>query len=310
MREALILSNNPEVKILPEFLRKWQPLDMPLESLVNGTGSSSGQLPHDLWSLLPSKTYMLFWCLSLYDIKTPSNRYDFETKRLKTRYADLEAKLQQFNKNGASGLTTQDSSGNSQPMTRGEFEKQIKMRQREMNKHLAVLTELSNEQTAQDIHVQSLNENMSLETCSYFHEDSDSQSMLSAIMQYLVYPRVLMSPVDAVYCTQFFLHLHELDTPRFKLLELFDAFFVSLLPLLFCTSEREAGYLGYAFNDLLSTVSPWHTSRELFEVKMQNRVGGHGVSFEQFKEKYLVCNFSGCVIFNNFDLLSSSGIPA
>lgn len=78
----------------------------------------------------------------------------------------------------------------------------------------------------------------------HYSIDTEAIDISKCILQYLIYPRILMSPIDAVYCTQFFLLLHELDNPLFSTLHCFDRTFKSISPLIFCSTETEASFVG------------------------------------------------------------------
>ena len=288
MREVLRMGFDPQTKTIPEYLREWHPLGVPMNSFLSGTGVANGQLPEDLWSLVSPKMFMQFWCLSLYDINVPTERYDMEVKRLKMKVPELEAKVALLASGGAQVI---DAQGIAQTMAKADVEKLIKQRKAEINKTMAIMTELSNERAYQESHVQGLRDYMVQEAGIYFLESQEQKASLNAVMQYLVYPRVLMSPVDAVYCTKFFLNLHKLDTPRFSYLQFCDNFFSVMPPLLYSTTEREASFLGYAFNDLMSTINDWYTNNAKFTEEFQKRRGCSEVSVEKFKALHAVSIF-------------------
>ena len=85
------------------------------------------------------------------------------------------------------------------------------------------------------------------------------------ITQHLIYPRIAMSPIDAVYCTQFLLLLHELQTPYFSTLHCFDRTLRTISPLIFCSTEAEASFIAYALQDLLQIISKWYESENNYD---------------------------------------------
>ena len=85
------------------------------------------------------------------------------------------------------------------------------------------------------------------------------------ITQHLIYPRIAMSPIDAVYCTQFLLLLHELQTPYFSTLHCFDRTLRTISPLIFCSTEAEASCIAYALQDLLQIISKWYESENNYD---------------------------------------------
>lgn len=93
------------------------------------------------------------------------------------------------------------------------------------------------------------------------------------ITQHLIYPRISMSPIDAVYCTQFFLLLHELQTPYFSTLHCFDRTLRTVSPLIFCSTEAEASFIAYALQDLLQIISKWYISENNYDLLAKSMVG-------------------------------------
>ena len=86
VREALQCSSDPLSDKLPPYLAKWHPFGDAISSVL------ARVLPSALWTIVSPKLYVLFWCLSLYDIKMPTDRYAYEKKHLTTRYTDLQQK--------------------------------------------------------------------------------------------------------------------------------------------------------------------------------------------------------------------------
>jgi hypothetical protein len=93
------------------------------------------------------------------------------------------------------------------------------------------------------------------------------------ITQHLIYPRIAMSPIDAVYCTQFLLLLHELQTPYFSTLHCFDRTLRTISPLIFCSTEAEASFIAYALQDLLQIISKWYESENNYDSLAKSMVG-------------------------------------
>ncbi len=82
-----------------------------------------------------------------------------------------------------------------------------------------------------------------------------------------------MSPIDAVYCTQFLLLLHELKTPYFSTLHCFDRTLRTISPLIFCSTEAEASFIAYALQDLLQIISKWYESENNYDSLAKSMVG-------------------------------------
>jgi THO complex subunit 2 len=93
------------------------------------------------------------------------------------------------------------------------------------------------------------------------------------IMQICVLPRVLLSPTDATFCTQFFFHLHSIDTPGLSTLSFLDKVLKTVTPLIFCTTEYEAGFIGFLLHNLLITTNSWVNSEKVYEKEGKSHIG-------------------------------------
>lgn len=91
--------------------------------------------------------------------------------------------------------------------------------------------------------------------------------------QHLVLPRLLMGPIDAVYCVRFGLILHRLDTPHFSTLQFADKLCRGVAPLIYCSTEAEASFAGHAVNDMLAVTNAWLDSKETYLQDAASRVG-------------------------------------
>jgi hypothetical protein len=78
-RLALQKSTDPLSDLIPTSLRFWHPFgDFMIEAIKN-------HLDPSVWKILSPKMYLSFWCLSLYDIQCPVEKYENELKRLRER---------------------------------------------------------------------------------------------------------------------------------------------------------------------------------------------------------------------------------
>jgi hypothetical protein len=131
-------------------------------------------------------------------------------------------------------------------------------------------TELNNVSVLNDEEVERKKERL-----TELYED-DSSSFSSAVassddmayfIQNLVFHRVMMSPIDSIYCTKFVKLLHDLRIPNFSLFEFYHKFFSFILPLLFSITECEASFLAYAIDDILTVINRWQSSQSLFQLE-------------------------------------------
>lgn len=274
LRAALQFGVNPANA--PPRLQRWHPFGETMMKLV-----TTLIRPSSIWEVMSPRLYVLFWGMGLYDIKVPVGRYEAEIKRLKDKYTELD--------NKRSGTAA------SQSVTAAEFSKLNKQRELEMKQLLQKVAELTDDMVRQKKHVEQIREIIRNEQASFFRvstqvaedafgdaaevegaskvtatpEDVVSASML----QHLLYQRLLMSPIDAVYCTQFCFLLHEMQTPHFSTLRFLDRTIRTISPLIFCSTESEASFIGYALLDLLQVVNRWHDDEKAFTTEGLGKLG-------------------------------------
>lgn len=224
IRAALHYGEDPASA--PPELQNWHPYSNEMKDVV------CQYLPAEVWSALSPELYLTFWSLSLYDVFVPKSKYDTEIRRLKDRYSELDIKP-----------------------PAGEDRLTHKQRRTEMTKILNLTNTLKEEQEAQKKHVDIVTNMIKKHKDSYLSHVSPECAPKSTenIMQHCVYHRVLMSPADAIFCSQFFLNLHAQETPGFSTIHFFDKTMKTLAPITFCSTEYEAGFLGFYINDLLET---------------------------------------------------------
>jgi THO complex subunit 2 len=81
--------------------------------------------------------------------------------------------------------------------------------------------------------------------------ESEINLIISYIMQHCVLDRVLLSPLDAIYCTYFGIIFHTLEVYRFSTVSYLNKSVLCIAPLVFCSTEAEAGFIGYSLNEVL-----------------------------------------------------------
>lgn len=219
----------------PAILQDWHPFSPQMK------GAVIKHLPAAIWTTLSPELFMTFWSLSLYDLSVPVTRYEQEIRRLKDRYNEIDSKL--------------------------DDDKSLqKQRKQDMSKFLAGSKALADELDQQKKHVENIKRMINSQKDMYFSPvGSDNYSkMTENIMQYCVHSRVLMSPLDAVFCSQFFLYLHTAETPKFSTIHFLHRTMRTIAPLIFCTTEYEAGFIGFFISDLTQVCNRWISSKVLF----------------------------------------------
>ena len=165
------------------------------------------------------------------------------------------------------------------------------------------MKDLTEEYNSQRKHVEQVRLLIAAQNQSYFKQHQEDEERLvntDALLQYCVHDRMLMSPLDAVYCSKFYLALHELNTPRFCTVSYVDKVTRTILPLLFCSTESEAAYIGYSLVCLLQVLSKWYSDKAVYDTEAAavigfatkhdygtiNDDGVEKITHDQFKEKF------------------------
>jgi len=82
------------------------------------------------------------------------------------------------------------------------------------------------------------------------------------LVQKGIYPRLLCSPGDALYCAYFIETIVKLQISDFPIFELIEKCIELILPCINCCTEGEASNIGFFFLELLSILSNWKHSIE------------------------------------------------
>ncbi|KAI9810130.1 MAG: THO complex subunit 2 [Pycnora praestabilis] len=248
-----LLSNAPNAEVNgPD--EPWHPV---LKSLMDDIRPG---LDEQGWESLSLPFYVTFWQLSLRDMLVPVPAYDAEINR-QTR------KIMALN-NDRSDVTAS-----------------AKEKKEKERKSLTELQErLRSELKGQ---VQAFNQ-----TRSRLKKEKDRwfagfrgkwEALNDGVIQDCLFPRLLLSQDDALYCFKMVKFLHNSATPNFRTLGLLDRIFreKQLLSLIFICTSREAENLGRFINELLKDLGRWHTDKTLFEKEAY----GPGKAFPGFARK-------------------------
>jgi THO complex subunit 2 len=263
MRTAL--GHGEEVKAAPKYLQVWHPFHPDIFKAVKNS------MPEETSSIISEELFVIFWTLNLNDILIPTAKYDSETKRLRDKYADIDKNL------SASG----------DPKANRE-------KKAEMSKLLSTIKDLSDELENQQKHVAKIKTMVSSRTSRFFAQQMDPSKTTEILLQACVLPRVMMSPADSVFSSQFLMLLHSMETPGFSTIQVMDKMLRTIAPLIFSTTEAEAAFLGYLINDILNVINRWLGNKTLFEEEAQqksvflsiNSTSDSKVTYEEYQSIY------------------------
>jgi THO complex subunit 2 len=89
--------------------------------------------------------------------------------------------------------------------------------------------------------------------------------VIAQFTQRMIVPRAKISPMDAFFCARFVRLMHDLGTPNFASLSFYDKLFGDqLIPTVFHMSDDEIRNYARFLADILSTLSAWYKSEELY----------------------------------------------
>jgi THO complex subunit 2 len=87
---------------------------------------------------------------------------------------------------------------------------------------------------------------------------------ITEFLQLCIFPRCLLSEIDALYCAHFIRVIHDLATPNFSTIICYDRLFSDISYSLASCSENEAIRYGRFLQSLLETVMSWHADQNKF----------------------------------------------
>ncbi|KAI8809248.1 transcription factor/nuclear export subunit protein 2-domain-containing protein, partial [Cladochytrium replicatum] len=155
-------------------------------------------VPPHVWKGVTPQFYTTFWQLSLFDIYVPETRYSAEIERQETLIKQLES----------------DKSDNSNAA--------VQKRKKDKERFLQTVTMLQHERKVQIANYVVVKARLQREKDGWFATAQTRADCIINLMQYCLFPRCLFSPSDATYCAKLVYLLHELGTPNFSSLSLYD----------------------------------------------------------------------------------------
>ncbi|CAF1369508.1 unnamed protein product, partial [Didymodactylos carnosus] len=96
---------------------------------------------------------------------------------------------------------------------------------------------------------------------------------ITEFLQLCIFPRCLLSEIDALYCAQFIRIIHDLATPNFSTIICYDRIFSDISYSLASCSENEAIRYGRFLLCLLETVMSWHSDKVKYEKECSSHPG-------------------------------------
>ncbi|XP_066928394.1 THO complex subunit 2-like [Clytia hemisphaerica] len=199
-----------------------------------------------IWNNLSPLLYVTFWSLSMYDLYTPSDRYDEEKAKLKKSINEIDD-----NK---------------------EFTSSSK-KKKEIERCKLLIEKLEEEKKAQLEHNKLVLTWMESRKDSWFPSKIAKGETITQFLQLCVFPRCVFSAVDAMYCAKFIQTVHSLAAPNFSTLICFDRTFSDVSYIVASLTENEASRYGRFLCAMLQMVMRWHKDKKLYESECANCPG-------------------------------------
>ncbi|KAL7676486.1 hypothetical protein ACOME3_002739 [Neoechinorhynchus agilis] len=180
---------------------------------------------HEFWECSCSFAlfYATFWTSRVYDIECPSRAYERQIEHTSQTLA-----------------STPDSTH--------------KLR-RERERLKTIIQRLDDEHANHVTHVELFKWRMRQEMDSWFVKKSQTKTeIITEFLQLCVFPRCILSEIDAVYCSKFINELHRLKLQNFSTIICFDRTFTETMVLVASCTECEAERFGRFLACMLETV--------------------------------------------------------
>lgn len=218
-------------------------------------------MPDEEWKFLKAGFYVTFWQLSLYDIQYPEDKYQQQEVKLQQKVKELSGAISQLDKQPSSSVSIE-----------------LKQRRQEKDQASLELTKLMAESKRHALHFSKSKARLENEKQYWFKYILDDDGLedkvvrkyqIRKLLAHCILPRVVHSPIDAIFCARFIRLLHSLGTFNFSTLNFYDKLFSDGIlygTLLTCT-QYEAENLGLFFSEVLETLGKWRNDKDLYKVE-------------------------------------------
>lgn len=201
-------------------------------------------LPDATWEILSRPFYVTFWQLSLRDMLVPTQSYEDEINRQKKRISTINS-----DRSDISVLGTQ-----------------------KKDREKKAINDLQDRLRAElKDHVQTYQQNRSRLGKEKEHWFSSCwgkwDAMNTALIEHCFFPRILISPVDAMYTFKMLKFLHSSGATNFRTMGVLDQLFKEkrLTSMIFLCTAKETENFGRFLYEVLRDLSKWHADKAVYE---------------------------------------------
>lgn len=194
--------------------------------------------------------YATFWQLSLHDMLVPTNNYEDEINRLKKKTLAINSDRTDIS---IVGTLKKDK----EKKAIGDLQTRLRS---ELRDHVAAYGQTR-------IRLQK-------EKQKWFSKLWGKwDNMNIALIEHCFLPRILLSPIDAMYAFKMLKYLHSSGAPNFRTIGFLDQLFRDqrLTTLIFVCTAKEAENLGRFMNEVFNFLGRWHSDKAVFEKEAYGR---------------------------------------
>ncbi len=197
-------------------------------------------LPPSILSAIPVAFFSLFWRLSMYHLHVPKAAYESASKKLKGQMAAVERGEGEW-KDSDDGKKSREKDRISKLISRLKEDET-----RHAQDHQLTLTQMRRDKEGWLVNV--------------------TRDFISPFTQTCLLPRVLLSPLDALYTARFLTTLIRIQTPRFSIAMVWDNLIRETLPgLLSSATAQEASRFGRFLCECLVDLHRGVFDKQLFD---------------------------------------------
>jgi hypothetical protein len=204
------------------------------ESLYIQKGPFLDELYKEIWKYISPQLYFIFWSLQLKDIYAPINIYEKEIEKNKK---DIEK-------------SNDDTKIQEQARSKKDIEKLYQN-----------IKNLENEKINSIKYTQKIYEFLESKKELLLDDmnipKTSKREISKYLIQYCLYPRLIISKVDAIYAAKMLILLINLKIQNLNLFDIMQKLVKFLIPCMICLSESEAQNLGVFLLELLKQIKIW-----------------------------------------------------
>ncbi|KAK4692109.1 THO complex subunit 2, partial [Lecanoromycetidae sp. Uapishka_2] len=228
-------------------------------------------LPDQIWEQLGLSFYVTFWQLSLKDLQVSLESYADEIKRLQKKILAISS-----DRSDISIAGTQKKDREKKALA--ELQDRLQTEQRDC---VAAYMQSKHRLAKEKAH--------------WFSDKYGRWDALNvALIEHCFFPRMVISPIDAMYAFKMMKTMHSSGTPQFRTMGFLDQFFREkrLASMIFLCSAKEAENLGRFLNEVLKDLSRWHADKQLFEKEAYGlKKDNHGYAKKILPDKTITAFF-------------------